>query len=458
MQAETAAKEENAVAESGSIQAFFAGRGTTTFKMIDRGEGIYIWDTEGTRYLDGSSGAVVNNLGYGNAHVLKAMREQAEKCCFAVRTIFASESMKAFSKKLARLTGYDQVYPVSGGSESVEAAMKIARQYAIAIGQSERCKVLARLPGYHGATLGAASVTGDPDRDAIFGPMMRIMPRVPAPFRYRVPEGYDADSYEQYCIAELENTIVREGPESVLAFIMEPVGGIATGALISSDGYYSSVRKICDKYGVLLIYDEVMAGVGRTGKFLAAHHWPDAMPDLAVLAKGLGAGYAPLGAMLAPNRIVDAVVANGGFLHGHTYAGNPLACAVGNAVLEETERMDLMSNAHQMGMLLRQRLHEIASRSTVIGDVRGMGLLNAIEIVKDKDTKEVFPGDIAASYRLVNIAREKGLISYSRRAAGGIYGEWLMVAPPLIITSEQVDECAGLLEDTLATFEREIGR
>lgn len=458
MQTNAVTEDQNAVAESGSIQAFFAGRGSTTFKMIDRGEGIYIWDTDGKRYLDGSSGAVVNNLGYGNPYVLAAMKEQAEKCCYAVRTIFASESMKTFSKRLARLSGFDQVFPVSGGSESIEAAIKLARQYAIAIGQPERCKVLARMPGYHGATLGAAAVTGDPDRDKIFGPMMRIMPKVPAPFNYRVPDNHTAESYERFCLAEFENTILREGPESVLAFVMEPVGGVATGALVSSAEYYRSVRQICDKYGVLLIYDEVMCGVGRTGKFLAAHHWPDATPDLAVLAKGLGAGYVPLGAMLAPNKIVDAVVAGGGFLHGHTYAGNPLACAVGNAVLEEFERMNLMENAHEMGILLRDRLHAIASRNTVIGDVRGVGLLNAIEIVKDQETKEVFPSDISASYRLVDIAREKGLIGYSRRAANGIYGEWLLIAPPLIITSEQVDEYAELLEDTITTFEREIGR
>lgn len=446
--------------EEASPQAFFAGRGVAQYLTVSHADGIYFWDTEGRRYLDGSSGAVCASLGHGNKNVRRAMIEQSEKVTYIIRTAFASEPSANLIKLVTRLAGpgFNQAFLVSGGSEATEAALKLARQYAFAIGERSRWKVLARNPSYHGATLGAASVTGDPDRDVIFGPMMQLMPKIAAPFTYRVPDGHDADSYAVHCAEKLEEQILKEGPETVLAFIMEPVGGIATGALVSPDHYYRAVRDICNRYGVLLIYDEIMSGAGRTGMFLSAHHWPEATPDLAVIAKGLGAGYTPLGAMLAPNTIVDAVVGSGGFLHGHTYAGNPLSAAIGVAVLEELMRLDLMANATTMGILLRQRLHDVMRNSSVVGDVRGKGLLNAIEIVADKETKAIFPGHMQASYRISEIGREIGLQIYSRRAASGVFGEWLMAAPPLIITEPQIDEYVGLIADMIALYEREIGR
>ena len=448
-------------AEGASPWAFFAGgRGKTEYSTVSHAEGIYFWDTDGRRYLDGSSGAGCANIGHGNEHVRRAMIEQSSKVTYVLRSAFATEPNMRLIKSVTELAGpgFDQAFLVSGGSESIEAALKLARQYAFAIGEGSRWKVLARNPSYHGATLGAAAVTGDRDREEIIGEMMQVMPKIPTPFTYRVPYGHDADSHATHCAERLEEQILKEGPESVLAFIMEPVGGMATGAVVSPDHYYKAVREICDRYGILLIYDEVLSGTGRTGAFLAAHHWPDAMPDLVAMAKGIGSGYTPLGAILAPNKVADAVAGSGGFAHGHTYAGNPLSAAIGVAVLEELVRLDLMENATRMGVLLRERLVEVMDNSSVIGDVRGRGLLNAIEIVADRKTKAMFPLELQASSRIGEIGREVGLLMFSRRHAGGSFGEWLLAAPPLIITEPQVEEYVGLVAEMVAIFEREIGR
>ncbi|MEI9426008.1 aspartate aminotransferase family protein [Mesorhizobium sp. Cs1299R1N1] len=456
MDSQSATEAKSAKRES-SAKAFYAGRGVTETLTVSHAKGIFFWDTNGKRYLDGSSGAVAANIGHGNERVRDAMIDQANRISYVVRTAFTSDATDELCRIISELAGpgFDQTFLVSGGSEAVESALKLARQYAYVSGQPKRWKVLARLPGYHGATLGAAAVTGDPDRDAMFGPIMQIMPKVPAPLNYRRPDGFTAESYADHCADALERQILEEGEETVLAFIMEPVGGIATGALVAPDSYYRKVRQICDRYGVLLIYDEVMCGAGRTGTFLAAHHWPDGLPDLVVCAKGLSAGYTPLGAMIAPNRIVDKVVESGGFLHGHTYSGNPLSSAIGVAVLKEMLEHNLMENATRMGELLRQRLSALQGQSRTIGDVRGLGLLNAVEIVQDKATKAVFPASKQASYRISDIARSLGLHLYARRTASGKYGEWFMAAPPLTITEPEIDLFMELTTEAFRIFESE---
>lgn len=443
----------------GPIQLFYGPKPPTPRPIISHASGIHMWDTQGRRYIDGSSGAVVTNIGYGNKRVLEAMVGQAEKVCYASRAVFENQPNIDLAELVTGLAGpgLERAFITSGGSEATEAAIKLARQYAVARGEPRRWKVLGRSPGYHGATLGAAAVTGDPDSDALFGPSMLVMPKVPAPFTYRLPANHDADSHARHCAAALEETILAEDPETVLAFIMEPVGGLATGALVAPDHYYRAVREICDRHGVLLIYDEVMSGAGRTGEFLAADHWPAARPDMVTLAKGIAAGYTPLGMVLVPAGMVDAVVASGGFMHGHTYSANPLSCAVGLAVVQEMLDHDLIANARDMGVLLRQRLQAIMSTSRVIGDVRGLGLLNAVEIVADRGTKAMFPPETRAVERIIAIAQERGLLLYTRRTAGGKYGEWLMLSPPLIVTPEEIEEIVALLAEAIAAFEREAG-
>ncbi len=442
----------------GSIQTFYQKKGARQRPTVARAEGIYMWDTDGRRYIDASSGPVVSNIGHGNERVLQAMIEQAKKVAFASRAVFENEPNIQLAELVSGLAGpgFERAFFVSGGSEATEAAIKLARQYAVVKGETQRWKVIGREPGYHGASLGAVSVTGDPDAQRTFGALIKGMPKAPAPFTYRLPANHDADSYARHCAAALDNIIRQEGPESVLAFIMEPVGGLATGALVAPDHYYGAVREICSRHGVLLIYDEVMSGAGRTGTFLAAEHWPAGRPDMVTLAKGIAAGYTPMGAVLAPAAMVEAVAESGGFLHGHTYSANPLSCAIGHAVVSEMMRQNLMENAERMGARLRGKLEEIKGRSAILGDVRGKGLLMAIEIVASKETKALVPAEHQAVYRIIELGIERGLLLYSRRTANGKYGEWLMVSPPLIVTATEVDEIAGLIEATLAAYEKEL--
>lgn len=444
--------------QGGSVLAFYSPKGSPRPPRIGRAEGVYLWDADGRRYLDATAGAVVANIGHGNEHVLAAMQAQARRASFAYPRFFESEHNIALADRVCGLAGdgFDRAFFVSGGSEANESAIKLARHYAVVSGQSSRWKVISRNPSYHGSTLGALAVTGDDHTLGIYGPMVKPSPKVPAPLSYRLPEGHTQESHEIACAEELERTIEREGPSSVLAFILEPIGGLSTGTVVSSAAYFQRVREICDRYGVLLIYDEIMSGAGRTGEFLAAHHWKAARPDLVTLAKGLAAGYTPLGCLLAPDRIVDAVAARGGFVHGHTYFTNPLSCAVANAVLGEVIEQDLVRRARDMGELLMARLREVAARSPIVGDVRGKGLFTAIEIVADKATKRQLPASFNAPARLTEHGLKHGIALYNRRANLGAFGDFQMITPPLTITPAEIDELADLLERSLHGLADEI--
>ena len=439
----------------GPVQLFFLKNAAPRRPMVARGEGIYLWDTRGRRYIDASSGPIAANIGHANARVIDASDRQIRKVAYASRVFFENDANIALADIVAGLAGpgLERAFFVSGGSEANESAMKMARQYAITQGQASRWKVLSRNPSYHGSTLGTIAISGDPVSEGNFGIMTRLMPKVPAPFTYRLPDDHTPETYAEQCAAALEETIQREGPESVLAFILEPVGGLATGALVAPDRYYTRVREICSRHGVLLIYDEVMSGAGRTGVFLAAQHWPQARPDIVTLAKGLGAGYTPLGAVLASRSMVEALAEAGGFMHGFTYGSNPLSCAIGHAVVAETVERGLIPNAAAMGARLRERLLDVQKDSRVMGDIRGKGLLMAIEIVSDRATKAIFPAAAKAIERIVALGMERGLLLYSRRTANGLYGEWLMVAPPLIVDAGQIDSIAALIGETLRAFE-----
>lgn len=420
---------------------------------LERAEGVYMWDKAGQRYLDGSSGAMVSNIGHSNPAVLEAMRRQMEVSTFGYRLHFQTEASEALAARTAALAPGDlnRVFFVSGGSEAVESALKLARQYKLARGEAQRFKVISRMPSYHGATLGALAVTGYTPMTAPFDPMMRAMPKIPAPRAYL--DGLDPDDpatglhYAQM----LEDKILEEGPETVLAFIVEPVGGASTGALEPPAGYMQRIREICDTHGVLLIHDEVMTGGGRTGLFFGADHW-GVTPDLICLSKGFGGGYVPLGALIARDEIAEAVLNAKGFVHGHTYAGNPLACAAGLAVLDEIDRHGLTANAAAMGTRLRAGLRDLMQKYPLIGDVRGKGLLLAFELMADRQTKAPLPAALNAHDTLVNIAYDAGLIIYSRRSRGGYQGDHFLVCPPLISTPDQIDEILEKLDHALARF------
>jgi len=425
--------------------------------LIERSEGVYMWDVDGKRYIDASSGAMVSNIGHSDPRVIAAMTKQLEKASFAYRLHFENDAAEDLAIRLAERAPGDleRVFFVSGGSEAVESCIKLARQYALAKGQAQRTKIISRFPSYHGATLGALAITGYTPMHAPFAPMMVDQPKIPAPTCYLDRDDLSDHERGIKYANMLEAEIIKQGPETVLGFIMEPVGGAATGALVAPDSYYGRIREICDQYGILLIYDEVMTGAGRTGKYFAAEHW-GIVPDILAVSKGLAAGYAPLGAMIAPDRIVGPVLDHGGFIHGYTYAGNPLACAAGNGVLDVIEEDNLLENASTNGAALKDELTKMADDFAMIGDVRGKGLLLAIELVKDRDSMEPLDPKHMAAARLVDIAYDMGLIIYWRRTRGGYRGDHVMVCPPMTITKEQFADILVPLRKALSELQDEL--
>jgi adenosylmethionine-8-amino-7-oxononanoate aminotransferase len=448
-----------AAAHTGGMQHFWTPPGKSPLERVSRAQGVHVWDTAGRRYIDVTSGPVAVNLGHGNPRVLRAMQEQAARVSFAYPTAFESDSNVRLTERLTAQAGMrlERAFFVSGGSEAVEKALQFARRYAMAIGQGSRFKVISRNPSYHGSTRATMALSADPG----YAPFLTAGQggiHVPAPWSYRRPDGVDALTYALECAEALREQILVEGPDTVLAFILEPVMGFSGGATYAPPEYYRRVREVCDEFDVLLIFDETISGAGRTGKFLAAHWWPEARPDMVTLAKGLGGGYYPLAAFLASARMADAVVHAGGFHLGHTHKGHPLACAVGLAVLEETLEQKLIERANEAGAYLRTQLTGLRSENHIVGDVRGLGLLNAIEIVADQDTRDMLPRSLDVIGRIQALARDCGLLIYGRRTHGGRFGDWIMVTPPLIATHADIDEIVGGLGTALRAFAVEVSQ
>jgi adenosylmethionine-8-amino-7-oxononanoate aminotransferase len=347
------------------------------------------------------------------------------------------------------------VFFVSGGSEAVETAMKLCRQYFYNRGEGSRHIFISRQPCYHGATLGALSLTTYSPLEIPFRPMIKAYPKVQAPYYYRSDSGKTLSDYNIECAKALERTILEQGPDNVAAFVAEPVGGASVGALVPSDEYFPMVREICDKYGILLILDEVMTGFGRTGKMFGYQHW-GVEPDIMALSKGMGSGYYPLGAIMAGREIVDEVVRRGGFAHGFTHCGNPMACAVGCAVVDIVVKDRLSDNAAAMGKVLMEGFKDLKARHSIIGQARGLGLLTAIEMVKDPETREPFPARKNVNLTLTDEAFERGLLVYPRRCINGLAGDHVIVAPPLIVNEEQIEDILSRLDDALTATEKKL--
>lgn len=443
--------------KGGGLQHFWMPKGSVQIPRIARGEGMYVWDEQGNSYMDCTSGPVVVNLGHSNRRVLEAMRRQAEKICYAYPTGFESEANTELANLLTAEAGegFDRAFFVSSGSEAMEKCLEFARLFAISRGQSSRYKLISRNPSYHGSSLGAMGLNGD-SANSPMAPMLHPSIQIPAPLSYRQPAGYNRESYARHCAQCLEEAILEAGPETVLAYVMEPVMGLTGGAQYAPEFYYTRVREICDQYGVLLIYDEVISGAGRTGRFLASHWWPRGRPDLVTFAKGIGGGYYPLGGFLAPDAMVDAVVAAGGFHLGHTYKASPLGCAVGLAVLQELREQDLMSRALEQGEYLRKRLVSLQSSISILGDVRGIGQLNAIELVSDQATKARMSASLDVQAEIKRLGMKEGLLIYARRTSFGEFGDWLMMTPPLIATREDIDILVERLEKVLRTYQDDL--
>ncbi|MGC8718497.1 MAG: aspartate aminotransferase family protein [Thermodesulforhabdaceae bacterium] len=430
------------------------------YPIVDRAEGIYVWDKEGTRYIDGSGGACVVSIGHGVKDILDAMIEQARRISFAHGSHFLSEAAIECAERLVKLSpdlSLNRVYFVSGGSEAVETAVKVVRQYWRDAGQPERYKVIGRWTSFHGNTLGALAFGGHTARRRPYLPLFPHTPHVSPCYCYHCFYGMSPDTCDLACAEELEKTILYEGPDSVAAFIAEPVIGATAGAVVPRDGYWQRIREICDSYGVLLIADEVMTGIGRTGKNFALDHWR-VVPDVIVLAKGLSSGYTPLGAVIVKDNIYRTIRDRSGvFIHGHTYGQNPLSTAIGAAVLRYIEEHNLIERSRRMGEYLMDRL-QVLRESGIVGDVRGLGLFAGVEFVRDKNRREPFEPERKIAMRIGQEAFKRGLITYP--GSGGVdgkRGDHILLAPPFCIEEDEVDEMCHILMEAVSIVEVERG-
>jgi adenosylmethionine-8-amino-7-oxononanoate aminotransferase len=412
--------------------------------VVAGGKGCYLFDQSGKQYLDGSGGAAVSCLGHGDADVIAAVKAQLDTIAFAHTGFFTSEPAEALADLLVSKApeGIDKVYFVSGGSEATEAAIKLARQYFVEKGEPARSRLIARKQSYHGNTIGALSAGGNEWRRAQFGPLLLDVSHIDPCYDYRLRHADETpEAYGMRAADALEAEILRVGPETVMAFMAEPVVGATSGAVPPAPGYFKRIREICDRYGVLLILDEVMCGMGRTGTLFASEQ-DDVRPDIIAIAKGLGGGYQPLGAMLCSGDIYQAIENGSGFFqHGHTYMGHPAACAAGLAVVNAILDRKLLPKVEEMGQLLRTGLQERFGQHPNVGDIRGRGLFVGVELVRDRETKEPFaPGDrIAAKIKTTTF--DAGLICYPMSGTiDGRSGDHVLLAPPYIITREQIGE------------------
>ncbi len=418
------------------------------------GDGCYLIDSTGRRYLD-CGDAAVSCLGHSNAAVVKAVQDQVAQIAFAHTGFMTSEPAEALADLLIEHApgDLDRVYFVSGGSEATEAAIKLARQYYLETGQPERRHVIARRQSYHGNTLGALSAGGNEWRRAQFAPMLIEMTHIAPCYEYaEKPEDESSFEYGQRVANELEAEILRLGPETVMAFMAEPVVGATLGAVPAVEGYYKRIREICDQHGVLLILDEVMCGMGRTGHLFACDH-DDVAPDILCIAKGLGAGYQPIGAMLCSGRIYDAIRDGSGFFqHGHTYIGHPVATAAALAVVQELTSRDLPARAGVMGGKLQSMLENKFGQHPNVGDIRGRGLFRGIELVEDRDTKTPFDPSRGVAGKIKKAAMAEGLICYPMSGTrDGRNGDHILLAPPFIIEDDQLVELVDKLDRAISS-------
>ncbi len=429
--------------------------------LVTGGDGVYLIDEQGRRYLDACGGAAVSCLGHSNRHVIDAVKSQLDRIAYAHTSFFTSEPAEKLAARLAERApaGIERVYFVSGGSEAVEASIKLARQYFLEIGQPQRRHVIARWQSYHGNTLGALSAGGNRWRRAQFEPMLvAAMHHVDACHAWRWKhDGESDEAYGQRVANSLEQKIQELGADSVAAFIAEPVVGATMGAVPAVPGYFKRVREICDQYGVLLILDEVMCGMGRTGTLFASEQEGIA-PDIVAIAKGLGAGIQPLGAMLCSATIYDAIANGSGFFqHGHTYIGHPSACAAGVAVLEEIERNDLLANVRRQGEALQGALQARFGQHPNVGDVRGRGLFRGIELVADRATKAPFEPGLKLHARIKKAAMAEGLMCYPMGGTiDGERGDHILLAPPYIIDETHIAEIVERLERAMDKALKEV--
>jgi adenosylmethionine-8-amino-7-oxononanoate aminotransferase len=409
---------------------------------VVRGEGCWLYDSAGKKYLDACGGAFAANLGHGVAEIGRAAAEQLSQVAYVNGTAFTSEPAERLAEELASLSlpGLDKAYFLSSGSEAVEAALKLARQYWAELGKPGKTKIIARTPGYHGNTLLALSASARPHYKKLYGDWLVRVPLIPAPYPYRCSCAGAADC--PACSgAALEEALLKEGPQTVAAFIAEPIGGSSTGASVPRPDYYARIRDICDRHGILFIADEVLCGAGRTGKWLGLEHYPGVLPDIITMGKGISGGYVPLSAVITSRRILDPISKGSGALkHAQTFSHSPSICAVGLAAVTYIKERKLVEKAAATGKILQRKLAALKDLDGV-GDVRGLGMLAGVEFVQDKAAKRPFARSLKFAEKFTLNAQKAGLVVWPNVGqADDTNGDLAMIAPPFIITEAELDE------------------
>ena len=422
------------------------------YPVAVRGEGVYLYDSSGKQYLDGSGGAAVSCLGHGNVEVVAAIQAQVEQLAYAHTAFFTNEPQEQLAERLAERfpDAEARVYFLSGGSEANETAIKLARQYWLSQGKADKHIVISRNQSYHGNTVGALSLSGNPGRREIYAPILHDWPKIDPCYAFRYQnEGESAQDYGVRVAHSLEKAIAEQGADNIAAFIAETVVGATLGAVPPVEGYFAQIREICDRHDILLILDEVMCGSGRSGSYFAFEQ-DGVTPDIVTIAKGLGGGYQAIGAAIVSGFIHDSIVTKfGSFSHGHTYIGHATACAAAMAVSKVIDEQELLSNVQRIGKLLSDELRLNFAENPFVGDIRGRGLLIGIELVADRDSNA--PADAALAGAIKNAAMDEGLILYpGGGTADGVSGAHIMLAPPFIYNEDHVDELITKLGRVLA--------
>jgi adenosylmethionine-8-amino-7-oxononanoate aminotransferase len=424
-----------------------------TMPVAVAGRGVELFDRDGKSYIDASGGAAVSCLGHGHPDIVAALHEQLDKLAYAHTSFFTTDVAEKLADRLVAdaPAGLDHVYLVSGGSEAVEAALKMARQYFVETGQTQRRHVIARRQSYHGNTLGALATGGNAWRRAQFKPLLIETHHIDPCFAYRLRrEGESDEIYAARAAQALEDKIVELGADQVIAFVAETIVGATAGAVPPVGDYFKRIRAICDRYGVLLILDEVMCGMGRSGTLHACEQ-EGISPDLMTIAKGLGGGYQPIGAVLLSAKIFEAFAKGSGFFqHGHTYMGHPMAAAAGLAVQQVIARDGLLENVRIMGENLQRRLEERFANHPYVGDIRGRGLFRAIEVVRDRSSKAPFDPSTKLHASIKREAMARGLMVYPMGGTmDGVSGDHVLLAPPFIVNQGHIDAIVERLGDSL---------
>lgn len=431
-----------------------------TWQEISHGQGVYLYDTEGNRYLDACAGVHVVSIGHGVPEIADAMHEQASKVGFTYSR-FISQPQIDLADKIAAITPGDlsRVFFISGGSEATESALKIARKYHLETGNPKKYKVISRWQSWHGNTIGALSMSGRTAWREDYVPYLLDFPHIPPPFCYHCPYNDEHPGCRLHCAEELERVIHQEGADYISAFIAEPILGTSAPGVVPPPDYYPTIREICDRHNILMIMDEVVTGFGRTGLNFGIEHWPGVIPDIMCTGKGLSSGYTPIAATIASEEIYSAIYKKApAFVHGHTYCGNPLSCAIALAVQNYIEKHDLVARCAKMGDLMLEKLQPLQDLP-IVGEIRGKGLMIGMEFVADKTDKKPFDPNQNVTSKIVDLAFHKGvlLMPGAPGLVDGVAGDHIAISPPFTIFEEEVDETVRVLREAIEETAIQLG-